>query len=200
MSGPETRQSLLLQLRDTSQHAAWEEFVEVYQPLIHRLALRKGFQHADACDLTQEVLAVVDASIERFDVDPAKGSFRGWLFRIARNLMINVLSRQQDIRGSGDTEIHALLQQQASHESDVATRFDIEYRREVFRLAADRVKDSVAEQTWRAFWLTAVKGESIRDVASLLGRSQGAIRVARCRVFSRIKNEVEAFENSNSID
>ncbi len=203
MNGPNTRQSLLVRLCDSAQHDAWEEFVAIYQPLIYRLARQKGFQHADACDLCQEVLTVVGTSIERFHPDPEKGSFRGWLFRIARNLMINVLTRRQSIRGSGDTAIQQLLEQQADMETPAsreATRFDLEYRREVFRWAAQRVRSRVAAVTWRAFWLTAVEGESIPDVSRVLGRSEGAIRVARCRVFARIKTEVRFFERKRSLE
>ena len=54
MQGPETRPSLLVRLRDASQNEAWQEFTEIYEPLVYRLARQNGFQHADAQDLTQE--------------------------------------------------------------------------------------------------------------------------------------------------
>ena len=42
----------------------------------------------------QVVLSVANA-IDRWDFDSSKGSFRGWLFRIARNLMVNFWKRRQ---------------------------------------------------------------------------------------------------------
>lgn len=190
MSGPETRESLILRLRDSTEHDAWQEFVAIYQPLVYRLARLKGFQHADACDLSQDVLSAVGTSIDRFDPDSDKGTFRSWIFRIARNLMINFLTRQKGPSGSGDTRIYELLQQQADHSSQEATQFDLEYHRELFRWAAERVRPKVAEETWKAFWLTSVEGESIKDVARGLGKSVGAVRVARCRVLAKIKKQV----------
>src|SRR5262245_8699026 len=92
---PTTRPSLLLRLRDHQDHQAWEEFVAIYEPLVHRRARRGGLQDADASDLTQEVFRSVAAAIERGGYDPHRGSFRGWLFRIARNLMINNLIAQK---------------------------------------------------------------------------------------------------------
>ena len=53
---PETRHSLLLRLQTTCDQQAWDEFVAIYEPLVYRLARAKGLQHADALDLSQEVL------------------------------------------------------------------------------------------------------------------------------------------------
>ena len=56
MSEPTTtRPSLLIRLRDPMDERAWGEFVEIYGPLVHRLARRRGLQDADAADLVQEV-------------------------------------------------------------------------------------------------------------------------------------------------
>ncbi len=100
MYGPETRNSLLVRLKDPSQRQAWDEFAELYEPLVYRVAIRKGLQHADAQDLTQEVFSAVGQAIEKFDVE-AKGSFRAWLSRITRNLVINFLTRGPRIKGTG---------------------------------------------------------------------------------------------------
>ena len=197
MTGPETRESLLVQLRDPSQHEAWQEFISIYEPLIYRLARTKGFQHADALDLAQEVFAAVGNAIDRFDPDPDKGSFRGWLFRIARNLMINFITRQKGPRGSGDTAMHQLLHEQPSTDGESTTLFGLEYQREVFRWAAQRVRTQFHEETWRAFWLTRIEGESIEDVATMLGKTPGAVRIARSRVLARLKQEVAKFEEDS---
>jgi RNA polymerase sigma-70 factor (ECF subfamily) len=185
---------LLIRLRDTSQHEAWQEFVGIYEPLVYRLARRKGFQHADALDLAQEVFTAVGKAIERFDPRPEKGSFRGWLFRIARNLMINFISRQKGERGTGDSAIRQLLSEQPATDEQATTLFRLEYRREVFRWAAGRVRGEFTEDTWRAFWLTRVDGESIEDVARMLGKSPGAVRIARSRVLARLKQEAARFD------
>lgn len=48
---PETRETLLLQLRDPADAAAWERFVAVYRPAVYRLVRRRGLQDAAADDL-----------------------------------------------------------------------------------------------------------------------------------------------------
>ena len=106
---PATRQSLLVRLKDPKDGQAWGEFVAIYAPLIDRLARAKGFQEADAADLAQDVFRAVAGAIDRYDPDPARGSFRGWLFRIARNLMINLLAaRRIRPQATGDSDVREI--------------------------------------------------------------------------------------------
>ncbi len=57
---PDTRSSLLLRVKNkASDEHAWQEFAELYQPVIIRMAKAKGMQEADAQDLAQQVLVSV---------------------------------------------------------------------------------------------------------------------------------------------
>jgi RNA polymerase sigma-70 factor (ECF subfamily) len=62
---PNTRASLIARLSDAEDAEAWQEFVEIYLPLLYRLARRKGVQHADAEELSQEVLMSVARAVRR---------------------------------------------------------------------------------------------------------------------------------------
>ena len=67
----------------------------------------------------------------------------------------------------------------------------MEYQRRLAALAMERVKSEFQENTWRAFWLTAVEGIAAAEVARQIGISPGAIYVAKSRVLARLKEEVE---------
>jgi RNA polymerase sigma-70 factor (ECF subfamily) len=77
---------------------------------------------------------------------------------------------------------------------ELSGEFDLEYRREVFRWAADQIEDAVTDNTWQAFWLTHVDGRSIAEVAEHLGISTGNVYIGRSRVMSRFKELTKQFE------
>jgi RNA polymerase sigma-70 factor (ECF subfamily) len=171
--------------------------VEIYEPLVSRLARRAGLQEADADDLTQEVFRAVAGAIEGWDPDPARGSFRSWLFRIARNLIVNLMAarrRQTASYGIGGTDMVALLEAQPAPDGKDSALFDAEYRRRVFCWAADRIRGNFQESTWQAFWRTGVEGQDVHSVAVSLGLSPGAVYVARSRVMARLRQEIEQLE------
>jgi RNA polymerase sigma factor (sigma-70 family) len=192
---PATRQSLLIRLRDPRDGQAWTEFVAIYTPLIDRLARVNGLQSADAADLAQEVFRAVSRAIDRYDPDPALGSFRGWLFRIARNLMINLLAaRRVRPQATGDSDVQEFLERVPAPDGAETAFFDMEYRRGLFVWAADQVRDEFRQSTWQAFWLTAVEGQPASAAAAASGISIGAVYIARSRVMARLKTIIEQVE------
>ena len=188
---PTTRASLILRLRHPEDAAAWQEFIDIYQPLIYRLARSRGLQHADAFDTTQEVLARVAGAVNRWDPDPKLGSFRGWISRITRNLVIQFLRSKHRLPQTGDgSAIQQLLDQipDRCRESDL---FDLEHERQVFAWATNKVKIQFAPQTWQAFWQTSVDRQPVADVAAQLNMTPGAVYIARSRVMARLRETVQ---------
>lgn len=189
---PETRPSLILRLRNPQDEQAWAEFLEVYEPLIGRLGRRKGLQNADVRELVQDVLISVAGAVERWEPAAERGTFRGWLSTITRNLTVNLLKREaRHPRGSGDSDFQRLLEQQPDPSCGTTALFDLEYRRQVFQWAADRIQHEFQPSTWSAFWTTCVDGQSVEMAASELEMSRGAIYVARSRVMNRLREVIE---------
>lgn len=192
---PATSPSLLIGIRDRGDHRAWSQFVQIYQPLIHGFARKHGLQEADAADLTQEVLRAVARAVERLDYDPRRGSFRGWLFTVVRNKLRNFLeSRQRRVQGSGDTGVQEVLNEQPTPGQTSEADWDREYERRLFTWAADQVKGTVQENTWQAFWHTAVEGKSGQDVARALDMSVAAVYLAKSRVMARLKEQIRSLQ------
>jgi RNA polymerase sigma-70 factor (ECF subfamily) len=192
---PETRETLIRRLPNAADVEAWDAFVGIYEPLLFRLARGRGMQQADAEDFVQEVLTAVIKSIDRWVADDDRGPFRAWLFRIASNLAVNFLTRPKHQRlGTGDSQIAKWLEQQPARKTDSAELFLKEYRRELFRWAAECVRNQVSEPQWMVFWLTSVEQRPIAEVAREFGMSVGSVYIARSRVTKRIRDMIREHE------
>lgn len=196
---PDTRVSLIIRLRQPGNQEAWQEFVSLYEPLICRLAARKGFQHADAQDILQDVLVAVSKGIERFEIGEDRGRFRGWLFRISRNLIINAIEkRQRVVFGSSDSDICERLAQEPALSPQEHSAYVLEFRRELFQWAARKIRPEFQPATWSLFWRTSVEGEAIADAARELGLSIGAAYAARCRILTRLRKTIEELDDTSN--
>jgi len=196
---PATRPSLLVRLRNRRDQQSWEEFYAIYRPLIFRTAKGRGLQDADAAELTQEVFMAVASAIEKWDPNPELGSFRGWLFRITRNLMINWLAyRRRHPQGAGDSDMQKLLAEQPDPRGEDSDVFDREYRRQAFAWAAEQIRNEFKPVTWQAFWLTGVENRPVTEVADQLKISAGAVYIARSRVMARLRKKIETLEEGGT--
>lgn len=190
---PVTRATLLVRIRDSNDVEAWQQFLDVYGPFVYGWYRKRGLQDADASDLTQEVLQAVSSGADRLDYDPERGTFRSWLFTIARYKLHDFIQRRnRQPQGKGDAAtLECIVSNRAA---DDEAQFEREYQERVFTLAADQVRMHVDQATWQAFWMTAVEGKAGQQAAEALGMSIGAVYVAKSRVLSRLKQKVEQIQ------
>jgi len=193
-TAPITRPSLLVRIRDTGDAEAWRQFVELYAPVIHGFYRKRGLQDADAADLTQVVLQTVSVEAGRLKYDPVRGSFRSWLFTIARNEHYDFIARRKRTPGAGDDASPSQRIDDIPAREEEAAQWEREYERRVYAWAAERVCRCVDDTTWEAFKLTAMEGKSGTEAADALGMSLGAVYVAKSRVLARLRREVERME------
>src|SRR5262249_45868833 len=187
-----TRPSLLARIKNTGDRQAWSEFVDISAPLIYGFAQKRGLQEADAADLTQEVLGAVAQSAARLEYDPARGTFRGWLFTVVRNELSNFgAARRRHQPGSGDTDLKRRLEQEPAPMADEAAAWESDYERQLFALACEHVRRDFQASTWQAFWRTAIQGASGKKVAGDLGMSTAAVYLAKRRVIARLQVQID---------
>lgn len=173
---------------------AWSEFLELYEPVIFRIAKRRNLQDADAREIVQEVLLRVTRAIERFDPD-GKGTFRGWLSQTTRRVAVDrfrrLAGRETAVGGVTDW----IGSVRSPEHQELESVFDLEHRRQLFHCAAQAVRPQVSQSSWQAFWRTAVDGQSVAEVATALSLSDGAIYIAKCRVLKRIRDFIQQRES-----
>ncbi len=195
---PTTRASLLLRLRDSQDHEAWVEFVEIYEPAIYRQFRKSGLQDADARELTQELFVAVNRQIAKWELAKERGSFRGWLRKVARNRVINWMKNgQRRMVAWGGTDSQSIFDELAAEDCPESVEFDRELRRSMFQRATEVVRQEQSLKAWQAFWGLAMEGKAPSVIAQELGMSIGAVKVAKCRVFARLKQVVRDLERES---
>ena len=186
---PETNHSLIARVKDVGDGRSWEEFLGIYQPVLFRMARKRGLQDADAQDVLQQVFLSISRSIQGWTLKQGGPPFRAWLTTIARHAITKALTRRPKDRATGSPSMAQLLENHADHN---ATESEIiaEARQEVVRWAVKQIQSEFSDVTWAIFHQTAVEGIPIAEVAAATGRSPGAISVVRYRVIARLKEKI----------
>jgi len=199
-----TRQTLLLRLAGGDDRRAWEQFVEIYAPLVFQFARRRGLQDSDAADVVQEVLISVADAFRRRKYDRSRGAFRGWLLTIARNEVSDWLTararRHEPIGGTTAQQALGNLASDGKVASDGdAAAWDHDYQERLFVWAADRVQSEVQPATWQAFWQTTIDQRSGQEVAAALEMTVAAVYLAKSRVMKRLRELVHEIDDERYV-
>jgi RNA polymerase sigma-70 factor (ECF subfamily) len=186
MSTPQVTSHSLLQRARVRDQVAWARLVSLYQPLVLHWCRRGGASDAEAQDVAQEVFLAAATALPTFERQ-RDGSFRAWLRGIARHKLLDLhrRRRRQPIEPTGGTEalqrIHDLPDPTPDEES---VEIGALYRR-----ALDLVRPEFENRTWTAFWRSAVDQQDTAVVATELKMTPVAVRIAKSRVLSRLREE-----------
>jgi RNA polymerase sigma-70 factor (ECF subfamily) len=179
-----TPPSLLEQLRNPADQAAWERFVRLYTPLLHFWARRLGLDGPDAADLVQDVFVVLVKKLPEFRYDPRK-RFRAWLWTVAANKARERRRRPVPGEQPGD---EPLREAAVADPADEAA--EQEYRRYVVGRALQLMQADFEPTTWQAFWECVTARRPAAEVAAQLGLTPGAVYNAKSRVLRRLRQEL----------
>lgn len=194
---PETRDSLLVQVQDPANREAWELFARIYRPVIVRIARARGLQHADAQDLSQQVLMAVASAIGDWEKRDESTRFRHWLSRVTKNAILNALMRRPRDQAVGGSSVEILLREAVDRDGATTALIETELRRELYLRAAERVKVEFRPDSWQAFELSVAGDLTTEEVAAELGKSVGAIYTARSRIMFRLREVISELGEQN---
>ncbi len=193
-----TSPTLLGHLRqDPTDQAAWAEFVTRYSGLIYGWCQRWNVQHADAQDVTQEVLLRLAKKIQTFVYDPTR-SFRGWLKTLTQHALHDFLADRDLARPAGGDSKEDPLHQVAARE-DLLARLNEAFDLELLDEATARVRLRVEPHTWEAFRLTALDGLSGAAAAEQLGVPVATVFKAKSNVQKMLQAELEKLERDDQV-
>jgi RNA polymerase sigma-70 factor (ECF subfamily) len=186
--------SSLLDRVQSDQAGAWEQFCQIYMPLVYGWSRRAGLQDADAQDVSQDTFQTVAKKIKSFRYARPDDSFRGWLWVIHRSRLVDWF------RIRGDTEVAeggSAARGKLARVPDWLTQDGVEPEPDpneeaaLVQRALRIIEGDFSQSTWQAFWLFTVEGFSADEVAKKLKTTPAAVRQAKFRVMTRLKEVLE---------
>lgn len=184
MENPTGTSSTLLGRVRADEAGAWDRLVALYAPLLYHWCRRWKLQDEDLADVFQEVFKTLVVHIGAFRRQREGDTFRGWLYTITRSKVLDHFRRR------GREAWAPLEEVPAPEEIPAADPAEAEAMRRLFLRGLDLIRDEFEPRTWQAFWRTAVDGLAPREVAVELSMTSGAVRVAKCRVLQRLREEL----------
>jgi RNA polymerase sigma-70 factor (ECF subfamily) len=182
--------SLLERLRIQPDSASWRRFVDLYPPLLCGWPRRHALQPSEVDDVVQEGFAVLVRELPQFRHDWRRGAFRRWL----RGVLANRLrvywrdNRLQPLTGTAGSE--NLLGQLEDPESSLGRLWDEEHDRHVAHHLLELMAPEFEPATWQAFTLLVFEGRRTAEVAARLSISANGARIAKSRVFRRLRQDM----------
>ncbi len=168
---------LLYRIRSRKDPDAFAELYDIYVAAVYRFVFLKVSNKEEAEDITSEVfMRVWDYMTD--NEAPAVGSFRALVYSMARNRIIDFYRerakrKERPLSDATDIHIHA----------DLHIAVDINMEAEKILQTMKRLKDEYQE----IIHLKHIEGLSIREIAKVLGKSSGAVRVTLHRAVKKIQ-------------
>jgi RNA polymerase sigma-70 factor (ECF subfamily) len=183
-----TSLSLLARARARDSEA-WERLVRLYSPLVFYWARQGGLKDQSAADLVQDVWASVSSNLDRFRRDSQSGSFRAWLWTIARNKLRDHFRRYSGhAAAAGGTDARMLME--SLPESEPVSEVE-SVNNQLLQRALDMIRGDFESRTWQAFWQMTVEDLPAAVVGQRLNMAANAVHQARFRVLRRLREEME---------
>ena len=166
-----TRASLLHRIRDRQDTTAWGEFDAIYRPLLGRFARARGLNDDQVEDVIQHCMTAVSQHIDRFDYDPRKGRFAGWLRTLVNNRVRNLLRNRREQQAQTQ-DFHR--QEQSEQTPDEL--FDKLWMQEHLRHCLRLVRKEVDEADYTAFRQYVIEEQPVEVVC-------GALNITAARLY-----------------
>jgi RNA polymerase sigma-70 factor (ECF subfamily) len=157
---------------------AFGRLFDHYNEPIYRYIVSRVHRPTDAEDLTQLVFVKALEALPRYE---SRGvPFGGWLFRLARNAVIDfVRTRHQ----------HAGLDAAAEHATPDTAPDDQAIDRQMLDAVADALTELTEEQR-EAIALRFFAGLSAREAAEAMGKQEGTVRGLQFRAIAALRRRL----------
>lgn len=183
---------MLLRLKCTDakpRELAWEEFRARYAPVIAGFARNMGTRPQEIDDIIQDVMLGFFSAIPRFEYDPSRGRFRGYLKTCTMHTIQRRASRSQHFKSVAIDEVDPA-------DLEVEHLWNDIWEREQLKRAISAVRVRYeGNATFQAFELVTFKNRSVDEAARELAMNPSSVYKAKQRISEAIKQELQQLES-----
>jgi len=191
-------------LKAGGDEQAWRDFYAEYGPLLHSLAFKCGLSREETEEAVQDIVTSVFKSLPGFRADPAAGSFKNWLFRLARWRITNQLHKRprdasariepfpgSDGTATGTNPIERIPDASADA---LEGQWERDWQENALEIALARLKQRARPRHFQAFYLHVIKGQPPAELAGALGTTVAQVYLVKCRLLPVFKRIVRGLE------
>lgn len=181
-----TRRTLLQRVRDPADREAWEQFFELYAPLLESYARARGLSRADAQEVRDQCLEVLVRRLPTFEYERARGRFQAWLHEIARGKVVD-LARRARLAGVENAPLASV--EDADPTPDEG--WERQWRAEHLRYGLREALRDEDDETRHAFELLLLEETTVPEVCARTGLNANQVYKAKARVLRRVREILE---------
>ena len=162
-------------------YKAFEELYSGYFDLLYGYIYGLIRSHSQAKEIVQD--SFIKIWLHRSKIDPAL-SFKAWLFRIAKNQLINDIKKSYADPMFEDYILHC-------ENNNLVAQPDQEFDLELFRIALVKAKDKLSPRQLQVFELCKEEGLSATEVAKQLNITEASVYNYLTQSLSTLRNEMK---------
>jgi len=169
----------LIKKAQDGEAGAFGEIYDIYLPKIYRFVFIKVSRKEDAEDLSHQVFLSAWQNIQSFHFQGFP--FSSWLYKIAWNAVIDHYRTKKP-----EESIELIAEDAISESSDFTKEIDINFEIGLVKKAILQLE----EDQQNVIVMKFVNELSNKEIAGILGKSEGAVRVIQHRALKQLKEHI----------
>ena len=174
------KEKLVFDLKNGS-YKAFETLYAEYFDLLYGYVFGLIRSHTQAKEIVQDTF--IKVWLHRSKIDPEL-SFKAWLFKIAKNQLLNDIKKNYTDPMFEDYILHC-------EDNNLVVQPDIEFDLELFRIALVKAKNKLSPRQVQVFEMCKEEGLSATEVAKQLNITEASVYNYLSQSLATLRNEMK---------
>ena len=184
-----TRETLLLKLKNQYDEPAWSEFFQIYKGFIFGILIKMNIPHEEQDDLAQDILLKAWKNLPKFDYEKSRGKFRNWL-----GLVVSNTAKSYFRNVSTASRAMGKMESPDDLEPEINRISKEEWEKFISNQAWENVSQTLTDGVRECFELIS-EGMDLKEVAEKCDIPYNTVCVYKKRIINKISREIIRLEN-----